>query len=131
MILYNYSDYLLNTAAISFEEAVEIYSQLIYELKNKSYDTDLADLWEELVKAAVEYGKMRADWLLMTNEEKADRDKTRTALHDSVIVNYNILARYMKQQNMDISWRERVGEDRKRAGDFACYISCFYGLSAR
>lgn len=103
MILRNYFDYLLKPNVLSFEEATEIYSQLIHEMRKKSYDTDLVDSWGELLKASVEYAKIRADWLLMTNEEKADRDKTRTVLHDSVIVNYNMLSRYTKQQGMDNS----------------------------
>jgi len=131
MILYNYSNYLHNKTSISFEEAEALYSSLIHQIESKSHDADLIDLWNELIETSIAYGKMRAGWLLLTNEEKADKDKTRTALHDSVIANCNILARYMQQRGMDILWREKLGDDRKRLGDFACYITCIYGLNAR
>lgn len=28
-------------------------------------------------------------------------------------------------------WRERLSDDRKRVGDFACYIALFQGIDAR
>ena len=60
-----------------------------------------------------------------------DQDKGRTLKHDSVINRVNILARYLGNTGKDISWIEELGDSRKRIGDFACYVTLFYGLAAR
>jgi tetratricopeptide (TPR) repeat protein len=43
----------------------------------------------------------------------------------------NILSRAMNERGKDISWRAQLGQDRREIGDFACYIHCILGLSAR
>lgn len=38
-----------------------------------------------------------------------ERDSGRTACHDSVIIKFNMLARYLKMQGRDTGWRDKLG----------------------
>ena len=70
-------------------------------------------------------------------EEKMDKDSSRTSCHNSLIVKFNQLARYLKSQGRAAVWRDTLGyeEDnkyfRKRIGDFACYLVFVNSLLAR
>ena len=65
------------------------------------------------------------------------KDPGRTAFHDSVILNFNMLGRYLSGTGHAAEWRETLGyeEDdpmnRKRIGDFACWIAFVAGINAR
>lgn len=37
----------------------------------------------------------------------------------------------MLQRRRPTEWREHLGDDRKRIGDFACYLALFYALNSR
>lgn len=67
----------------------------------------------------------------MEQEERDEKDRQRTACHDAYISNLNIFGRYFNELGLDNSWRQQIGDDRKRIGDFACYIALFNGLGAR
>ena len=60
----------------------------------------------------------------VSREEKMDIDPLRTSHHDSLIIHFNMLARYLRMQGKKAEWRERLGykEDdrfnRKTIGDF-------------
>lgn len=66
-----------------------------------------------------------------------EKDSARTSCHDSVIVKFNMLERFLKMQGKDARWRKVLGyeEDdpnfRKRIGDFACYLVFVNSLLAR
>ena len=100
-------------------------------------DIDGKELYEELIQTAVRYAGIRAEWCLMDREKKAERDSGRTACHDSVIVKFNMLARYLKMQGRDNGWRDKLGyeeEDklyRKKIGDFACYLVFVNSINSR
>ena len=72
-----------------------------------------------------------------SREEKQDKDSSRSASHNSLIVKFNQLARFLKMQGKTAAWRDTLGfeEDdkynRKRLGDFACYIVFINSISAR
>ncbi len=51
--------------------------------------------------------------------------------HNTLIDNCNILSRNMAKKSGDVSWREVLGDDRREIGDFACYLHCILGLSAK
>ncbi|WP_294187580.1 hypothetical protein [uncultured Clostridium sp.] len=42
-----------------------------------------------------------------------------------------MLSRYLQKADKDITWREQLGDERKRIGDFACYIAFIFELNAR
>lgn len=83
------------------------------------------------LKSAVRYAQIRVDWYFADQEERIELDKERTRAHEALISNCNALARNMKVSGEDDSWRKRLGDDRKRIGDFACYIHAIIGIDAR
>ena len=94
-------------------------------------DADFTELRNQLLEHAVNYARIRVDWKLKDLGERKRMDELRTSMHNVFIHSCNILSRYMEKKNMDSSWREKLTEDRKTIGDFACYIHCILGLKAR
>ena len=47
------------------------------------------------------------------------------------ITSLNTLARIVKNEGGDASWRAQLGDYRKRIGDFACFVSYITGISNR
>jgi len=100
----------------------------IYKLIESSRSIGLK---KDLLKAAVKYARIRTDWSLSDLDDKTIRDNQRKVSHDAVIDSCNILSRNQAQIGEDNSWRELLGNDRKVIGDFACFLHCILGLSAR
>ena len=125
-----YEDYLKKANdTLTLEEADDILSRIQSSID--SSDEDAAELYNDFLEGAFSYASVRSGWLLLSKDEKMEQDKGRTLKHDSVINRVNILARYLEKTDKDISWRDKLGDSRKRIGDFACYAALFYGLSAR
>ena len=129
-----YEEYLPMDKSLTLEEMGDIHNQMMLSIGN---DPDALELYEELIETANRYSIFRANWCIWSAEEKLDKDPGRTACHNSLIVKFNQLARYQKMQGMNISWRDILGyeEDdrynRKRLGDFACYIVFVNSICAR
>lgn len=129
-----YEDYLSTEKSLSLESMVKLHCDMMNEIEN---DSDALELYDELVDKATRYASFRAEWLLMSKEEKQDRDSSRSACHNSLIVKFNMLARYLKMQGKAATWRDTLGyeEDdkyyRKRIGDFGCYIVFVNSINAR
>ncbi|MDD6356384.1 MAG: hypothetical protein PUG26_08625 [Oscillospiraceae bacterium] len=120
--------------AIIFEKMQMIHAEMLAEIGT---DVDALELYDELIKIATRYATIRANWLLLSREEKNEQDSGRTSCHNSVIIHFNMLARYLKQQGNTAAWRDKLGyeEDdpynRKAIGDFACYLAFVNGINAR
>ena len=114
---------------LTIEDADEIFVGLKNCIDNG--DEDAKELYYDFLEGAFKYSSIRSSWLTMTKDDKMERDKERTLKHDSVINRVNILARYLEKEGKDISWRVKLGDSRKKIGDFACYVALFYGLHAR
>ena len=120
--------------SLTLDEMIDIHQKLMLSIGS---DQDALELYEELIETANRYSTYRANWCIWSVEEKLDRDSSRTACHDSLIVKFNQLARYLNMQGMDTNWRDVLGyeEDdrynRKRLGDFACYIVFVNSICAR
>ncbi len=84
-----------------------------------------------LVDAAVRYARLRVDWVRADADERARLEDARTRAHNALIDACNILARGMRNAGEDAAWRDTLGNDRKRIGDFACHLHCQLGLNAR
>jgi hypothetical protein len=97
------------------------------QIKGSSLDY----LRDPLVDSAVRYAEMRVCWLLADPQRQADLGADRTRCHNALIGMCDAMARNMAKQGEDASWREELGDDRKRIGDFACHLHCILGLSAR
>ena len=55
----------------------------------------------------------------------------RTRCHNLVISAKNKLSVYMYEHKLGNDWDDWLGEERKRIGDFACYVVLLQGLEAR
>lgn len=133
-MIYQYEEYVKKEKALTFEEEILIHHEMCKEIES---DPDALELYEELVIKSIEYAMIRAKWTLMSVEEKRDMDESRTSKHNSLIVKFNQLARYLKMKGMSASWRDLLGyeeEDkinRKRIGDMGCFIAFVHGINAR
>lgn len=88
-------------------------------------------LSDSLLKSAVRYARIRVDWLLSDNEQRADMEVERTSAHNAFISQCDILARNMANSDEDATWRKEIGTDRKDIGDFACLLHAVMGIIAR
>jgi len=93
--------------------------------------TSYTDLKKSLYTAALRYANIRADWMMLSDKEKAENDFERTSAHNRFIDACDILSRNQAKTGEDNSWRKELGNDRKSIGDFACYIHMFISLKNR
>ena len=123
----------------SFGYTREKLSELIDVSPRFLYDTEMGRVGVSIttLKKLCEVLGISADRLLWSREEKISQDESRTACHNSLIVKFNMLARYLKMQGREAAWRDELGyeEDdryyRKRIGDFGCFIAFINGINAR
>ena len=101
-----YEEYLKRPKAITFAKMQTIHTEMIAEIGT---DVDALELYDELIKIATRYATIRANWLLLSREEKNEQDSGRTSCHNSVIIHFNMLARYLKQQGRTAAWRDELG----------------------
>ena len=133
-MISTYEEYTKLPKSLSLEQMQVIHKQIVSEVGN---DSDALELYDDLIKVATRYAAIRANWLLMSREEKMKQDPSRTSCHNSVITHFNMLARYLKQQEKTAACRDELGyeEDdsynRKSIGDFACYLAFVNGINAR
>ena len=127
--MINYDTYKQNPDPILVEESEILFGEMVKEEYLR--DEDYKEILEDLLGKAVEYASIRSKWLLMERQQRISEDDARSKKHDSVIIKFNMLAKYMEMQGWDSSWREKLGNERKRIGDFACYIAYVYGINAR
>lgn len=112
---------------LQYTEALEIYNEM--ERLVDRTDEDIIYLYNSLIEKAIRYAHTRAEWTTLTRQEKIDRDESRSLLHNSFISSIDIISR--TQGEAGSVWRKRLADDRKRIGDFACYIALFKALDAR
>lgn len=112
---------------LQYQDALEIYKSMDENLDR--HDEDVVDLYNRLIEKAIRYAHIRAGWDALTREEKLEKDESRTAVHDSFISSINIISRTEGENGS--YWREQLGNDRKRIGDFACFIALFRAIDAR
>ncbi len=127
-----YEGYLKKSAGstLKIEDAMEIYQDLV-ESVSKCKLEDKMDFWNEFLQAALNYTTIRCKWETMSNAEKMEADRGRSLTHDGFITSVNILSRIAEQEGVDNSWREMLGDERKRIGDFACFVTYITGISNR
>ncbi len=130
----DYDDYLEMKSTLTFEEMTALHRQMLEEIGD---DADAIGLYNGLVAAANSYSPIRASWLFWSKEERDAHNDTRTVNHDGVIAHLDSLAEYLRSKGKAAEWRDVIGyqEDakvnRKRAGDFGCYIVFVDSISAR
>ena len=141
--MISYEVYLGESESLSFEDAKEIYNDIMSQMDLN--DEDAKEIWEDYVKAAADYAATRSRWLLKSKSEKMETDDIRSAEHNLSIINLNMMARWMEKSGRSSAWRTKLGDagwknadydakaepHRKRIGDFNCYVALIYGLNAR
>ena len=110
----NYEEYLQEPKSLDWKTMISIHEDMLKEIGT---DPDAEELYEELSKAAAKYIHFRSNWFLWSREERAAQDESRTASHNSLIVKFNMLARYLKMQGKEASWsflyNTNIGNSRK------------------
>lgn len=133
-MMYSYDNYLNEPYALDFDQMKSLHSELIDEIGN---DPNALELYDDLIDVATKYAAIRSRWLRMPREEKMDTDSLRTSHHNSVVIHFNMLARYLRMQGKKAEWRDKLGNDeenryyRKTIGDFGCYIVFVNSICAR
>ena len=127
-----YEAYLNHPAGsiLPIEEALQIYTDLVKSVASCTVE-DKMEFYQDFLKKAVAYAEIRCDWEFMTREEKQEIDAQRTNRHNAFITAVNILSRFAENEGVDNSWREKLGEERKRIGDFACFTAYMTGIANR
>lgn len=134
MKYFVYEEYIPMERSLSFEEMGKLHTKMLEEIGN---DEEALEMYEELLETANKYSAFRAGWCVLSREEKLERDASRSACHDAMIVKFNKLARYLKMIDKEAGWRDALGDEtenpynRKRIGDFACYIVFVNSICAR
>ena len=134
MNINTFADYLNEPCALHFDQMKRFHQEMIDEI---GMDPKAVELYDDLVSEAGKYAAIRASWQQMSREEKMEKDSLRTSIHDSVIIHFNMLARYLRMQGKKAEWRDRLGyeEDnkfyRKAIGDFGCYIVFVNSICSR
>lgn len=132
--MMGYEDYLKSYKSISFEEALKLHNEMLEEI---GADEMAVELYKSLSAKASRYSGFRSEWVTLSKEQKMDIDSSRTSCHDSMIVEFNKLSRYLRSQGKVAKWREVLGEEkddpynRKKIGDFGCYLALINALNAR
>lgn len=134
MILASYEKYLKEPKSLTVEKMREIHEQILNTIAD---DADAKEIYDELIHNATKYAKFRSQWFLWDRETKMEQDDSRTSCHNSLIVKFDMLARYLKMQGKDATWRDELGYEvddrynRKAIGDFACYLVFVNSINAR
>ena len=133
-MITSYNEYLEKPLSLTLGMMEEVHKEI---LKGIEGDADALELYEDLIQKATQYAGIRAQWLLMDRITKIENDDSRTSCHNSLIVKFDVLARYLKNKGKDTVWRDILGYEktnrvnRKRIGDFACYLVFVNSLNAR
>ena len=133
-MVYTYEEYLEKPMSLTMKQCLEIHNQMIDEIGN---DEDAIELYDELLEKAIQYTAIRAQWTFKDREWKITEDPGRTRLHDSLIIKFNQLARYLKSIGKPAFWRDKLGYTesnpycRKVIGDMACFITYIHGINGR
>ncbi len=117
-------------STLSFEEACTILDE-INECFEKISAEDKQDFYKEMLEKAFKYSQIRCQWELMSGEERALNDSYRTSAHNGFITSINVISRLAGQEGIDASWLGRLGDNRKRIGDFVCFLSYINGICNR
>ncbi|MFG6383910.1 MAG: hypothetical protein K1V96_06615 [Lachnospiraceae bacterium] len=133
-MINTYEEYLSQIKILTIEQMNQIHKNMIEEIGTNQ---EALELYDELLEIATKYVAIRSKWLLMSREEKLEQDSLRTSYHNSTIIHFNMLSRYLKQQGKATIWREELGNEeeneycRKTIGDFACYLVFINSINAR
>ena len=122
-----YENYLKMPDDLEFEQAMKVYEELLEE--NLEEDEIYDKLWDHALHCMIDYGSLRAHWKITPKTDRSNDD--RTVMHDSVIHSLDEFGSIYKRAWQRSKMERKIGYQRKRIGDFACYVSLIYGVFAR
>ena len=102
----NYDQYLEKSKILTFERMCALQKEILEEIAD---DLEAAEIYEELVGTVTKYNEFRTNWLTWGRETRIAKDASRTSCHNSLIVKFNMLARYLKMQGKSVVWRDELG----------------------
>ena len=112
-MITSYSEYLEKPSVLTFEDMTRIHAAIIAGIGE---DEEAEAVYDKLVRAGTNYIDTRAGWKLMPKPVRKERNDAK---------------------GKDTAWRKEIGfeaEDkvnRKRCGDFGCYIAFINSINAR
>ena len=109
---------------LQYEVAKKIYEELKEKALNES--DDIKELFEDFLRSAVDYAKVRTEWSFLNTEERREQDEGRSFKHNGYMSLLTAVCR-----NLHVDGIDDVMPDRKMKGDFACYIALFLALEQR
>ena len=133
-MITTYSEYLEKPSVLTFEDMNRLHEVMLAGVRSLEGGEEAYD---KLVRAGTNYIDTRAGWKLMPKPVRKERNDERTARHNAVIIALDELADKMKEAGLDTAWREEIGYEaddkvnRKRCGDFGCYIAFINSINAR
>jgi hypothetical protein len=127
-VMYNYDSYLKSENSITFEEAAEMFKDMACGIADSEENYDI---WVDLCGNIRDYVAYRVNWAIWDNETKREKDAARSITHDALIGTFNMIARVQGKEGIDNSWRQRLGEDRRRIGDYACMCCAIITINMR
>ena len=92
-MITTYEEYLGKNKSLTVEQMEQLHKEILAEIDG---DSDAVELYDELIETATRYAAMRAEWLLMSKEKKMEVDSSRTSCHNSTIIKFNMLSRYLR-----------------------------------
>ena len=114
--------------ALTFAEAEDIFRSMMTLVDERN--EDMGEVLDNLYRKAARYAGIRTNWTFLTREEKLDTDENRTSAHDSFITAIKMLSRIQGKDSL--VWTDKLDlTDRKRIGDFACYLAMSLGIRER
>lgn len=129
MQFVNVDNLLNDNTVFSYTQAEKAYKMIKDAYPEK--DVKLKYLFTDMIEKAVHYTEYRLKWSLASMQERMAMDEERSRCHNLFIAALNRLSVYMYENKYDNSWEDLIGSDRKRIGDFACYIAYIYSVDAR
>ena len=129
-----FDNYMKTIYALSLEDMSHYHLQILTEIQD---DEDAKELYDDLIECATKYATFRANWTIWSREKKIEQDESRTMCHNTLIMKFDILARYLRSIGHSAEWRTLLGDVnldpvyRKRIGDFACYLVFVNSICSR
>ncbi|HEV0766608.1 TPA: hypothetical protein VXE23_002120, partial [Streptococcus pneumoniae] len=120
MEIYTYSDFLKDKTALTFEEAGEIYNNLVSSLNTK--DPDFLENWTTLIELAAQYTELRVRSETIPLPKREQNDISRKSTHKAFISQLKVIKYFSENDGKNTNWFDQITNDRQRQGDFANYL---------
>lgn len=135
-----YSEAIRKKDLLTFDKCEDIYQDIIKSLNEN--DSNEMECWNDFISYCINYTNVRSTWPLLTNQEKIDKDLSRTSIHNTLLTKLKIIKRLFENKNADIKWFDlfkiniNLGDEhgnlyRKKVGDLSNHIIYIYALNSR